>query len=492
MWFDFLAENASRFGDRIALEQAGDGATMTYAAMDRLADRWATYLHQLGVGEGDRVVVLATNRAEHLHLFFACLRLGALLVPLNYRLSPAEWTQQLDHIEATCVLLGADFHLDHPAAFYLDLVTLPETTAFVAAPVDPQRPLLMLFTSGSSGCPKGVLLHGAMLGANIVQTRLNWELDSRDASSTHAPFFHTGGYNVLTLPLLQAGGRILLVDCFQPDQILDLMNAGKITVFFGVPTMFDLLARHAAFAGCDLSQLRFVISGGAPCQQAVMQVWRERGVCFRQGFGMTEVGPNCFTIDDATARRKPAAVGWPMLGTCMLLLDEDDQPVGDGGVGELCIAGPHLCAGYRNNAASTASARHGQFWRTGDLAQRDAQGCYTIVGRKKEMYISGGENVFPGEVVRHLINMADVRDAHVIGVPDQRWGEVGFAFLLTEQSYDVAAVRAFLEPHLSRYKHPRHLVCLTELPLLANGKVNRKALTETALKTIQAGVQYAS
>lgn len=491
IWSDFLAQHACAFPNRIALTRPNAGDAVTYGALHERAERWACFLDQRGVTVGDRVAFLATNHLAHLTLLFACQRLGAILVPLNYRLSQAELAEQLAQVTPALTLVAGDCSL---AATHLRLEeqNLPAAGDYAAAVPCAARPLLILFTSGSSGRPKGVLLNGRMLAANIEHTRLNWELDSRDSTTTHAPFFHTGGYNVFTLPLLHAGGHLVLLDRFEAGQILDLINAGRVTVFFGVPTMFDLLARDPAFADTDLSRLRFVISGGAPCQSATQTPWRERGVSFRQGFGMTEVGPNCFTIDDETARRQPDAVGRPMPGTRMLVLDGAGAPVADGEIGELCIAGPHLCAGYWQNETAHRAARFDDFWRTGDLAVCDADGCYRIMGRKKEMYISGGENVYPGEVVRHLIELDGVSDALVIGVPDARWGEVGFALLETHQTYDVAACRAFLEPRLSRYKHPLHVLCLAEFPLLANGKVDGKALAARAAALLERRPVHAS
>lgn len=490
IWSDFLAQHACAFPNRIALSRPSQGDDMSYASLHLRTEQWACFLDQRGVTVGDRVAFLATNHLAHLTLLFACQRLGAIFVPLNYRLSQNELSEQIAQVKPALTLTAGDVRLE-TAHLRLEDLTLPAAGDYAAAVPCDVRPLLILFTSGSSGRPKGVLLNGRMLAANIEHTRLNWELDSRDSTTTHAPFFHTGGYNVFTLPLLHAGGHLVLLDRFDPAEILKLMHAGRVTVFFGVPTMFELLARDAAFAETDLSRLRFVISGGAPCQAATQTPWRERGVSFRQGFGMTEVGPNCFTIDDETARQHPDTVGRPMPGTRMLLLDENGAPVADGDIGELCIAGPHLCAGYWQNETAHLAARFDDYWRTGDLAACDDNGCYRIMGRKKEMYISGGENVYPGEVVRHLIELNGVSNALVIGVPDARWGEVGCAFLETEKPYDVAACRAFLA-HLSRYKHPHHVICLAEFPLLANGKVDAKALAAQAETLLQRRPVHAS
>ncbi|CAM2069830.1 AMP-binding protein [Sulfidibacter corallicola] len=484
MWVDFLHRNAQRYPNRTALTLVERDHDVSYAELNTLAARCATWLSDRGVRAGDRVAMLAVNRLEHLTFFFGCTKLGAIFVPLNFRLAEPELRAQLHRLEPK-VFLTAGFPAFAEESIDLDRLTLPDNADYRPHDVDHRDTLMILFTSGSTGEPKGVMLHAGMLLWNIFNTRTEWDLGPNDVSAAHAPFFHTGGYNVFTLPLLHAGGRLVLTEQFDAEHMVRLIESEGMTVFFGVPTMFDMMRRSKAFDRARFPQLRFMISGGAPCPLTLSAAWQTKGVHFRQGFGMTEVGPNCFAIDEETALNHPQSVGRPMCHSQVRLIDEQGREVGPNEPGELCIRGPHVCAGYWRDADTFRETCPDGFFRTGDLAMRDERGLFTIVGRKKDMYISGGENVFPGEVVRHLLALPGVHDAQVVAVPDTRWGEVGFAFLVADREMTLAELRTLLEPHLSRYKHPQHLRCLSEFPLLANGKVDRATLTAWAVEGVQ-------
>jgi fatty-acyl-CoA synthase len=297
----------------------------------------------------------------------------------------------------------------------------------------------------------------------------------------HTPFFHTGAYNVTCLPLLRLGGRIVLSKGFAADSILDTLERERVTVFFAVPTMFQMLAARPGFHTADLGALRFCISGGAACPLALISRYRERGILLRQGFGLTEVGPNCFYMFEQEARERPDSVGLPMPHSQVRLLDDQGNEVLEG-LGELCIAGPHLCSGYWNRPEAFGTVCKEGFFHTGDLMRRDSAGFFYAVGRKKEMYISGGENVYPGEVLRAILQHPAVEDALVLPVPHPHWGEVGFAFVMASQPLSLEQLRGFLNPLISRYKHPHYLKVLPSFPLLSNGKVDRRALQTLALE----------
>jgi fatty-acyl-CoA synthase len=248
--------------------------------------------------------------------------------------------------------------------------------------------------------------------------------------------------------------------------------------------MFQMLLEKPRFHQTDFSSIRFLISGGAACSISMIEEYQEKGLMFKQGFGLTEVGPNCFLLDEKFATLKSGSIGIPMSHSIVRVIDQDGQQVGVNTPGELLIKGPHVCKGYyKNEEAFRATCKDGYF-ATGDLVRFDEDGFYYVVGRIKDMYISGGENVYPGEVEKQLTTHHDIHEAVVVAVSSEKWGEVGFAFLKTERNLEIAEVREYLNSKLSRYKHPHYVKCLKEFPLLPNGKVDRKDLKQRALSSL--------
>lgn len=478
--------------ERVALVIPERRARWSYADLDagiRRAQAWLSEVH--GVVTGDRVAVLSRNRPEEIELFFACARLGAILVPINWRLAAPEVSFVLGDCEPRVTLFEAEF-APADAATCGTRVALDEGGAPWAdqapAPGGARRllestPVMILYTSGTTGSPKGaVLTHGSVLW-NSLNTALSWDLSGQDSTLTHTPLFHTGGWNVLTTPLLHRGGKVVLVRAFDADQALGLIDSEGLSLVFAVPTMFESMIRADAFASARLSSLRYFISGGAPCPEEVGRVFAARGVRFKQGYGLTEVGPNCFAISLEDAARAPGSVGVPVHHEEVRLVDEAGEDVPEGEVGEILLRGPHMCAGYWRRPDATAEAIRGGWFHTGDLARRDDRGHYSIVGRRKEMFISGGENVYPAEVERVLLQYPGVRQAAVVGIPHARWGEVGRAFLVAEPG--AAPSEEQLVEHcrarLARYKVPKRFDVVGELPLTASGKIAKKELSARPL-----------
>ncbi|MEP7383790.1 MAG: AMP-binding protein [Gemmatimonadota bacterium] len=490
---------------RIALVDRAHDQRYTYAELDALADAWRVTLSRLEIGRGDRVATLASNRAAQPALLYACARLGAVLVPLNWRLAPRELARVLANARPAVVVGEARFRglaeqagaglpetrwIEMPATGDAPPPDAAPRTRSIASdlaasgdvPLDGEEPALILYTSGSTGVPKGAVLPHRQLFYNAVATTTAWELGADDVAPVSTPFFHTGGWNVFATPLWQCGGRIVLFDQFDPAGYLEGLAAEGCTVALTVPTQLILLLESAAW-GAPVPSLRFFISGGAPCPVSVMERVRRAGFAMKEGFGLTECGPNCFVMPTDEAPRRPGRVGWPVPFLEMRLTGDGDRDVATDDVGELLLRGPQLFSGYFDDPQRTAEALDEDGWfHTGDLATRDRDGAYRICGRRNEMFISGGENVYPGEVESVLIEHPAVAEVTVIGVRDETWGEVGRAFVVARRGTTLMAeeLLRWARVSLAGYKVPKTVAVLDELPKLGSGKVDRAQLAQLA------------
>lgn len=492
--FDPLAWWGQHDPSRIAVVDPSHGAEHSYGALDARATQWSGALTAMGARGGDRIAVLAGNRVEYLSLLAGANRIGAALVPLNWRLSAPELARVLRDA-APAVLLGEDRFrslaeeavgaagVREPVWCDLDrdaptLLQRPDASRGLAD-VHAETAAMLLYTSGSTGKPKGVVVPHRQLHWNAVATNIAWELSSRDVGPLASPLFHTGGWGVFTLPLLSCGGRIVMFDAFDPDHLLSTMRSQHITVAFGVPTQLDMLRDRPTW-GEPLPALRWFVAGGAPCPQRIRDAVWDAGYHFREGYGLTECGPNCFTTTNALARENPGTVGHPLPFLDMRLTTEDGRVVEAGEVGELELRGPQLFGGYYNAAALTAEVMTADGWlRTGDLALCRADGLWAIRGRRKDMFISGGENVFPGEVEAALLNCHGVAEVAVVGIADARWGETGCAVVVRAMRHEHLTEAALLREsreRLAGYKVPRRVLFVDSLPKLGSGKVDRNAV----------------
>ena len=463
-------EKWTRFGaSRTALVDAASERRWSYADLFAASQRRAAWLRDVhGVRAGDRVGWHAANEPEFFELLFACARLGAILVPINWRLAPPEVTWILEHARPRLVIDEALLASDRPAS-----TGIPDVPAH---PTNEQTPLLILYTSGTTGRPKGAVLTHGSLTANSVNTTVACDLRSDDSTIVFTPLFHTGAINVLSLPLFHRGGKIVLMPRFEAAPVLEWIERERVSIVFGVPTTFEMLRDAPAFKDANLTSIRFSLCGGAPCPLGLIEDYAQRGVVFRQGYGLTEVGPNCFSLPPEDAVRKAGTVGFPVMHCQARVVDEQGEDVPQGEVGELWLKGPHVCGGYWDDADATAAVYTDGWWATGDLFTVDADGYYRVVGRKKQMFISGGENVYPAEVEQAVLSHPLVTECAVVGVPDGTWGEVGWAYV-SPSDIDPASVKAHLDGTLARYKIPKRIIALEALPRNAMGKVVRQALT---------------
>ena len=452
----------------------------SYAELDARAARLARRLHTLGIGKGDRVAVLALNHALHIDLALAAPRLGCIYTPFNYRLAAHEQREIADYLRPALLFHDA-LHAVLAQACGVPLRSLDEyedwladadTAALPDPDLTPEDLHMILLTGGSTGLPKGAMIPYRQVLANADNTAQGWELREDDCAIQATPCFHAA-FNVFTTPLLYLGGRVILMPQFEPGEYLRLAAQQRATLLFMVPTMFQMLAEHADFANADLSAVRWAISGGAPCPPRIRDLFAARDIRFRQGYGMTEAGVNCFAIGLDEAEAHPDAVGYPLPNTRVAIRHADGRECADGEVGELTLAGSHVCAGYFERGDEWhKSFRDGWLW-TGDLAARDAAGLHRIVGRRKEMFISGGENVYPAEVEAALSQCAGVAECAVLGIPHEKWGEVGLAAVALRSGAvtDAAALRDELKSRLAAYKIPREYWFLPALPKSGAGKI---------------------
>lgn len=477
---DLAARSARRWPARPAL--LADGRWWSHAELNARAEQLAARLHLAGVRKGDRIGILALNHLAHFDLLLAAPKLGFIYTPFNHRLPAEETAALLAYVRPSLLLVDASnaalaqvftgpkvlLH-DYPA-------WLSEADGKVAPPptLKPDDIHMLLFTGGSTGTPKGALLPYRQTLANVRATVDGWRLRRSDCAIQATPCFHAA-LNVYSTPLLAIGGRVALMPSFEPGEYLRLMQATRATRLFMVPTMFRMLAEHAAFASADFSSVQGAISGGAPCPPALRELFAARGIAFRQGFGMTEAGVNCFAISDAEASAEPLAVGRPLRGLSAVIRQPDGKPCAVNEVGELTLSGAQVCAGYFEREQEWAECyRDGWLW-TGDLARADANGLIFITGRRKEMFISGGENVYPAEVEAALSAHPDIIECAVLGVPHASWGEVGLAAiaLRADAHFDASNFEAWLRQHVAGYKRPREFLFLPALPKTAAGKFNK-------------------
>lgn len=481
---NWLEANARFRPGAEALVEPASGRRWTYAELHVDSLRWAGRLRAEGVQPGSRVAVLAPNRAETLLLLFACAEVGAVLFPMNWRLADAELAWQRDHVAPSVVFVDPSFEGRLSGAA---LSEDPGSEPWAGPGSALDAPWVLLYTSGSTGRPKGALLTHQQLHWNAVNTQLACNLTADDSTLTFTPLFHTGGLNCLTTPLLWRGGRVILARGFDAGESLATIVAERISLLMGVPTIFQMMADHPAFEGADLGCVRDALVGGAALPLPLLARYRSRGIPLRQGFGLTEVGPNCFSLPPSEIERKWGSVGMPVPHVAARLVRPDGSECGADEAGELWLSGPAVCAGYLADPAATAAAMGDGWFRTGDLLSRDAEGYYSVRGRIKDMFISGGENVYPPEVEAAIAELPGVAQVAVVGVPDARWGEVGMAFVEPQPgvAIDAAAVLEGLNGRLARYKIPRHVRVQSPLPLTASGKLDRVALRAGALAEVQ-------
>lgn len=494
----WAARRAFLSGDRIAIID-GDNR-ITYAEFDRRTDQFARALRELGVRQGDRVAVLMVNSAALLETMFATAKLGAVFVPINFRLAPPEvsylladsgahvfvWSGQLFPLARAAlaregvqvrarVVVGGESS-DGEADFEQALASgEPRALGTNAAGSDL---CCLMYTSGTTGRPKGAMLTHDNLLWNAINTVMGHRLREGDRTVTVAPMFHIGGLGVHTLPLLYVGGTSAILPAFDPEKTLATMARERVTVQFLVPAMWSALMTVPGFETYDLSALELAVTGGAPCPLPVLEYFRGKGVPFQEGFGLTETAPTVSILDADHVKAKAGSIGRALFHVETRIVDENDRDVHTGEVGELVVRGPNVFAGYWGLPEATAEAFRGGWFHTGDLGRMDAEGFITLVDRKKDMIITGGENVYPIEVEQVLYRHPAVREVAVVGVPHTKWGETPIAVVALKDGAQVTGdeLIGYARERLAHFKCPTRVEYVPELPRTATDKVLKTTL----------------
>lgn len=510
---DYLARRELYSPDRTAVVDAGKDPEwrLSFRQMNERANRLANWLRDsAGVGKGDRVAILAHDGVEHLDTFFACGKLGAIHTALNWRLHPQELAGIVRRMTPKVLVYSDDVRekvaelqrlidgQSHAIGYYLHTEGegVPGSFRFEAAidasPADPvttesleaEDIAALILTGGTTGQPKAAMVSHRMISWNTLNTVIH-DVTHNDVYLNVFPMFHTGGLFVYTLPQIIFGGMTVLVRQFDPARVLELIERERVTIFGAVPTMYQLMAQAANWSQADLSSLRFCTSGGASLPVPLVEHYtREKGIRFKQGFGMTEFGPGIFALAPEDAIRKAGSIGRPNFYVDARIVDDDNNLLGPDEEGELVLKGPSYCSGYFGDPEASAEAVDERgYFHTGDIARFDAEGYFYIVDRKKDMFISGGENVYPAEIEKALYQHPAVLMCAVIGLPDSKWGEAGKACVVLKPDAGASEeeLLAFLAARLARYKVPKSVDIVGSLPISAAGKILKRELKEQYL-----------
>ena len=500
--FDWLQRHAERTPDKLAVVDAYSGQQITYAQFNERANRLAHFfVHQLGLQQGDRVSILAHNSADYYVALFACAKSAAILNTLNWRLTVPELAYILEDCQPKVLIVDEAFaetavSLQQTVAIeniiylgsavpegqwaYETALTLSDPAGVPDPRMQYEDTWAILYTSGTTGRPKGAQVTYGNFFYNAVGMGQAIDLSARDVNLNVLPCFHAGGLGLYAGPIFHTGGTLVVMRQFEPDQMLRLIEQWRVSVLLLVPAIYLVLAQTADFSQYDLSSVRSWASGGSSLPPAVVHDYASRGIIIQQGFGMTETGPTVFLLPEADAVRKAGSVGKPVLHTEVCIMDRDGNLLGPNEVGELCIRGGNVTTGYWNLPEATAEALRGGWLHSGDAAMVDEEGFYTIVDRWKDMFISGGENVYPAEVENVLYQHPGVAETAVIGIPDPKWQEVGLALVVVKAGASLTEQELidFCQGKLARYKIPKQVRFLKELPRTAAGKVLKRELRE--------------
>ena len=497
---DYLASRSRINGHSLAIYDVDNDISHTYADLNHRANRLANYFKdELSVVKGDRIAYISRNRIELIDGYYATSKIGAIMIPYNARLSANELIQLINS-ETPKVIFYEDIYEDLISNIkkevnvgtYIVLNNVSDeeensqyrkimnynNSPIHCKELDLEDTHLIIHTGGTTGLPKGGMISHRSELYNSMNEICTWGLNYEDSALIILPLFHTGGWNLLTLPLLHAGGKIFISKQFDPKKTLEVIENKKTTLLFGAATIFRMMADLSEFDTADLTSLKWVMAGAAPTPINIMEKFWNKGIKFVLGYGMTEAGPNNLSgvahfMTDDEMKEKYASVGRPMYLTQTKVIDENGNEVGVNEVGELLWSGPQIFSGYWNNEEETNKTLVDGWIYTGDMVRVDEDGYYYIVGRKKNMFISGGENVFPPEVEKALYKIPQVHEVCVFGVADEKWGEVGKAIVSLKPNMTISKeeIQGILVKELAKYKIPKFIKFVDDIPKNSVGKI---------------------
>jgi len=455
------------FREKIAFEDYG-GNVYSFKQVDEIANHIAFQLLEKGIESGDYISVFSNNKSMELILFFASLKIGSILVPHNLKLSKSEILREMDIVKSKLAIFSKtvdneildiknDINIE---SMFLEDLESKTSKIFKSNEIDIERTAIIIFTGGTTGIPKGAKISLRAILFNSFNTVITWKLSDNDSTVLAYPLYHTGGWNVLTLPLYIIGGKTIFIEKFKPEIIMEIIDEKKITTLSAVPAIFLEMVNSEKFKFKNLNSLKFVKSGGGMSSPQVVNSFLSKGIKFYQGYGLTEAGPNLFYSDEEDLKRNNT-IGRKSLFVDLKLIDEEGK---ESYTGELYVYGPVIYSGYIGNEEKV------EFVKTGDILEKDKDGFYYFKGRKKFMYKSGGENIYPTEIENVLEKHPDIIECAVIGVPDQKWGEVGKAFIVSRKKIAEDEIKKYLLKYIARYKIPKYFVFVSHIPKTPAGK----------------------
>ncbi len=472
--------------------------SLTYAQLAERIDRLANVFRDKNIGKGQRVAFLGANHIAFLEVLFACGQVGAVFVPLNIRLAPQELNFALVDSGTEVLIAVEDFEQQARMAMQQSPVHELLVVGAVSGAdssyeravgqagakhrdeaVELQDAAIILYTSGTTGKPKGAVLTHENMTWNSYNVIVDYDITSASTGLMISPLFHASALGMGALPMLLKGGTLVLQEKFEPSAVLRAIEQYGVTSLSGVPTTFQLLAEHELWEGTDLSSLRMLTCGGSAVPMRVLEAYEARGLGFSGGYGMTETAPGATLLLASQSREKMGSAGLPHFFTDIRIVDEKGVDLPVGSVGEILISGPNVIKEYWHRPEATASAYFDEVWlRSGDMGYVDEQGFLFISDRLKDMIISGGENIYPAEVEQKIMDIPEVESVAVIGVPDEKWGEVPRAVVILREGATLSPeeLMAFLDGKIARYKIPRSLVVIDEFPRTASGKIRKPDL----------------
>lgn len=497
---DYLSSRSKINGKSVAIYDIDEDVNYTYEDLNNRANSFANYLScELDIKKGDRIAYISRNRVELIDGYYGTGKLGAIMIPYNSRLSSHELELLIksetpkvifyeDIFEDSILDIKDKINVEHYIVLknenknsykidYENIINYDNSPIFCEE-LDFEDTHLIIHTGGTTGLPKGAMIsHRAEL-FNAMNEICTWGINYEDSAHIILPLFHTGGWNLLTLPILHAGGKILINKQFDPKLTLEIAEKEKPTFLFGAATIFRMMSDLPEFEGADLSSLKWIMAGAAPTPINIMERFWNKGLKFVLGYGMTEAGPNNLSgavqfMTDSEMREKYASVGKPMYLALAKIVDEDGKEVGANQVGELIWSGPQMFSGYWGNEKETKETLKDGWVYSGDMAKVDEDGYYYIVGRKKNMYISGGENVFPPEIEKEIYKIPEINEVCVFGVKDDIWGEVGKAVISLKPNMTISKdeIISKLKANLASYKVPKYIKVVDDIPKNNVGKI---------------------